>query len=401
MQRAVTTDFSATTVSPDINFRYLWTITFVAALGGLLFGYDWVVIGGAKPFYEAYFHLTREFQIGLANSCALIGCFLGSSAGGRASDYIGRRRTLTLAAALFTVSSVFTGWSFSFHSFIIWRIVGGFAIGLASNVSPTYIAEISPAAWRGRLVSLNQLALVTGILGAQIANWRIARHVPEGLSERAIAASWNVQYGWRWMFTAVALPSLLFLLAVPFIPESPRWLVVRHRIAAAKDVLCKIGGRRYSTAEVESIQQSLRGSGNEGAVWHEILRGKIGRLLLVGIALVVLQQGSGINILFNYAEEVYRSAGYGVNDILFNIVITGTINLLFTVLAMLFGGSAGTPTTHAARLLFDRLLSSCGEYCISHAHAGCLDSRADAGSHRVLRHDPCAHHLGADHGDFP
>lgn len=318
----------------EIRLGYLWLIALVAALGGLLFGYDWVVIGGAKPFYESYFKLTSEAAVGWANSCALIGCFVGSLSGGRASDYLGRKRVLLISAALFTVSSVLTGWSFHFPAFIAWRILGGVAIGLASNVSPTYIAEISPAAWRGRLVSLNQLALVTGILAAQIANWRIARPVPAGLSAAAAAASWNVQYGWRWMFTAVAVPALIFSVATPFIPESPRWLVARAEFARAAEVLHRIGGSAYSNAELQSIQSSLKGA--EGEIrWSEVLRGRMGRLLLVGIALAVLQQGSGINILFNYAEEVYRSAGYGVNEILFNIVITGTINFAFTIVAML------------------------------------------------------------------
>lgn len=326
--------FSPSTKSTEINLRYLWLIAFVAALGGLLFGYDWVVIGGAKDFYQAYFHLSTEVQVGWANSCALIGCFMGSLAGGRLSDYLGRRRVLLISGLLFAVSSVLTGWSHQFSDFIVWRIVGGVAIGLASNVSPTYLAEISPAQWRGRLVSLNQLALVIGILLAQIVNWGIARRVPAGVTVATLTASWNVQFGWRWMFTAVAIPSLIFLIATPFIPESPRWLVARGQADNAALVLTRIGGASYSRLELEAIQSSLPGPAEE-VPWSAVLRGRVFRLLLVGIALAVLQQGSGINILFNYAEDIYRSAGYGMNEILFNIVITGAINLIFTVLAML------------------------------------------------------------------
>jgi len=153
---------------------YVWGIAIVAALGGLLFGYDWVVIGGARQFYEIYFHLSSPGFVGWANSCALVGCFVGSLAAGYFADRYGRRRILLVAAILFAVSSVLTGWAHTFTSFIVWRIVGGTAIGLSSNVSPLYIAEISPAAVRGRLVSLNQFAIVVGILLAQIANWRIA-----------------------------------------------------------------------------------------------------------------------------------------------------------------------------------------------------------------------------------
>lgn len=320
-------------VSAEINLSYVWMIAFVAALGGLLFGYDWVVIGGAKPFYEPYFHLTSQSQVGWANSCALVGCFLGSLVGGRASDYLGRKRVLLASAFIFTLSSVLTGWAFHFSSFIAWRITGGVAIGLASNVSPTYIAEISPAQWRGRLVSLNQLAVVIGILAAQIANWLIARPVSDTLSQAAIFATWNVQYGWRWMFTAVAVPALIFLVTIPLIPESPRWLVAHHQNEKGRQVLAKIGGESYSQSELEGIQESLAGNVEE-VRWSAMLHGRIFTLLWIGIGLAVLQQGSGINVLFNYAEEVYRSAGYGTNEILFNIVITGTINLLFTILAM-------------------------------------------------------------------
>jgi SP family xylose:H+ symportor-like MFS transporter len=192
------------------NTGYVWTISAVAALGGLLFGYDWVVIGGAKPFYEKFFHLGSEELIGWANSCALIGCLAGSVVSGAMSDHFGRKKLLVLTAVLFAVSSVFTGWAGTFSSFVIWRIIGGAGIGIASNVSPTYIAEISPAPCRGRMVTLNQLTIVVGILAAQIVNWLIAEKVPDGATAEMIRQSWNGQYGWRWMFTIVAIPAVIF-----------------------------------------------------------------------------------------------------------------------------------------------------------------------------------------------
>jgi sugar porter (SP) family MFS transporter len=334
MQVAPSAPSTSAAFQGELRIRYIWMIAFVAALGGLLFGYDWVVIGGAKPFYEAYFHLDSATQIGWANSCALLGCFVGSLLTGRMSDQLGRKPVLLISALLFAASSLLTGWSYSFSAFILWRVVGGIAIGLASNVSPMYIAEISPAAWRGRLVSLNQLALVSGILAAQIVNWRIAKPVPEHMTSAAVAASWNVQYGWRWMFTAVAVPAVIFFITTPLIPESPRWLVARARFVDAKRVLMKIGGEEYSQRELQAVTESLAVSTTKRD-WAAFRAPTIRRLVWIGIALAVLQQASGINILFNYAEEVYRSAGYGVNDILFNIVVTGTINLIFTVLAML------------------------------------------------------------------
>jgi sugar porter (SP) family MFS transporter len=318
----------------ELRLGYVWTIAFVAALGGLLFGYDWVVIGGAKPFYEAYFHLTSDAVVGWANSCALIGCFAGSLLAGPAADKLGRKKLLAISALLFAVSSIFTGWAHAFSSFIFWRITGGVAIGLASNVSPMYIAEISPAEWRGRLVSMNQLAIVIGILTAQIVNWRIAEVIPSELHGIVLASSWNAQYGWRWMFTAVALPAFLFLVSAPFIPESPRWLAVSHKLQPAFQVLRKIGGERYAQFQMASIQASIDAP-HEHSAWRELLSRPGRRLLVIGAALAVLQQGSGINVLFNYAQEVYHSAGYGVNETLFNIVITGAINLLFTLVAMM------------------------------------------------------------------
>jgi len=324
---------SATDFQGELRIRYIWMIAFVAAMGGLLFGYDWVVIGGARQFYESYFDLNSAAEVGWANSCALLGCFAGSLLAGRLSDRLGRKKVLLISALLFALSSVLTGWSFSFTAFIVWRVIGGVAIGLASNVSPMYIAEISPAAWRGRLVSLNQFALVVGILAAQVANWRIAERVPEHISQATLAASWNAQYGWRWMFTAVAIPATIFLVTTPLIPESPRWLVARGRIADAGRVLTRIGGHAYSQHELQAVSQSLAVSTSK-LDWRAFRAPNIRRLVWIGIALAVLQQFSGINILFNYAEEVYRSAGYGVNDIMFNIVVTGTINLAFTVLAM-------------------------------------------------------------------
>jgi SP family xylose:H+ symportor-like MFS transporter len=323
-----------TEVVAHYNAAYVWTISSVAALGGFLFGYDWVVIGGAKPFYEEYFQLGSEALVGWANSCALIGCLLGSIVSGGISDRLGRKKLLVLSAILFSVSSVLTGWSHSFSSFVAWRMIGGVAIGIASNVSPTYIAEVSPAPWRGRLVTLNQLTIVVGILAAQIVNWLIADKVSEGATAEMIRQSWNGQYGWRWMFTAVTIPAVVFFLGALFIPESPRWLAKSGDQGRARRTLARIGGERYGQQALEEIQNALGTEVKSGAAWRELVSPGILKVLGIGVGLAVLQQWSGINIIFNYAEEVYRNAGYGVNGILFNIVITGAINLLFTLVAL-------------------------------------------------------------------
>jgi sugar porter (SP) family MFS transporter len=324
-------------VAPEsYNLLYVAGITAVAALGGLLFGYDWVVIGGAKPFYESYFNLTSAALIGWANSSALIGCLAGAVLCGALSDRVGRKRPLILSAFLFAVSSVFTGWAHSFPGFVTWRILGGVAIGMASHAAPIYIAEVGPARWRGRLVALNQLTLVVGILLAQLNNWLIAEPVPNSATAQMIRASWNGQWGWRWMFMAVAVPSVIFLCCALFIPESPRWLIQRSQSKRGLEILERIGGADYAQRTLREIQTSIAIESGVGGTVQELLTPRVLGVLVTGIGLAVLQQWSGINILFNYAEEIYRHAGYDLNGLMFNIVITGTVNLVCTLLALLW-----------------------------------------------------------------
>ena len=205
---------SASTESSNLkaeyNLGYVWLISVVAAMGGLLFGWDWVVIGGAKPFFQRYFELTSEAQIGWANSCALVGCLVGSLMAGALSDKFGRKRLLMLAALLFVVTSLGNALANNFAIFIAWRILGGVGIGLASGLSPMYISEVAPAQMRGKFVSINQLTIVVGILFAQYLNWFIVRDLPQGATDEFIKTSWFGQSGWRWMFGLTALPSLLF-----------------------------------------------------------------------------------------------------------------------------------------------------------------------------------------------
>jgi sugar porter (SP) family MFS transporter len=338
------------------NARYVWLLATVAALGGLLFGYDFVVIGGAKPFYEKFFQLTSARQIGWANSCALLGCLLGSLVAGAAADRFGRKILLIASAAIFAVSSVLTGWAPTFALFVVWRIAGGVAIGIASNVSPVYIAEVSPAPWRGRLVSMNQLTIVVGILAAQIVNWLIAETVLAGATAELIRQSWNGQFGWRWMFTAVTAPSLVFFLGALFVPESPRWLAVNGRKDRARRTLARIGGEEYAESALADVLSTVEPHAGEGR-WAGLLAPGMVRVLAIGVFLAVLQQWSGINVIFNYAEEIYRNAGYGVNEILFNIVVTGSINLVFTLAALSFVDRLGRRSL---------MLAGCGGVALFH-----------------------------------
>ncbi len=204
---------------------YVWAISLIAAMGGLLFGYDFVVIGGAKPFFEKHFQLNNEWLSGWANSCALLGCLAGALASGGLSDKFGRKKLLLLAAFLFASSSALTGWAPTFSWFVAWRLLGGVAIGITSNVAPVYIAEVAPARLRGRFVAIYQLAIFIGFVVGQTANWLIAEKMPDHATAEFVRQSWNGQYGWRWMFTAVSAPSLVFLFAAMLLPESPRWLV--------------------------------------------------------------------------------------------------------------------------------------------------------------------------------
>ncbi len=329
------------TERPAFHMRFIWSVTLVSAMGGLLFGYDWVVIGGAKPFYEKFFGLTTPSEIGWAMSSALVGCLLGALVSGGLSDRFGRKKLLILAGLFFAVSAVWTALAADFTMFVVFRLVGGIGIGLASNLSPMYIAEISPAEIRGRLVSVNQLTIVIGILAAQIVNWLIARPVPAGATPAEILASWNGQTGWRWMFGAETLPAVLFFALMFLVPESPRWLVKNGRAAEAEKVLARVGGPGFAAGALGEIRATLA-DGEIGRVrFRDLLEPGLGRLLVVGVVLAVYQQWCGINVIFNYAQEIFTAAGYGVSDVLFNIVITGAVNLVFTLVAIRLVDRAG------------------------------------------------------------
>jgi SP family arabinose:H+ symporter-like MFS transporter len=317
------------------NWKYLVSISLVSAMGGLLFGYDWVVIGGAKPFYEPFFGIMNSAALqGWAMSCALTGCLAGAVISGWLSDRFGRKRLLILSAGLFVAASLGTGAAGSFGAFIIFRMLGGVGIGLASNLSPMYIAEISPGNVRGGFVSINQLTIVIGILAAQVINWRIAQPVPAGASTADIMSSWNGQMGWRWMFYACTVPAGLFFILMWFVPESPRWLA-KNSMNHPKvlKILSKIGGNEYAVSELNSIEETLRTT-TEKTDLRLLKQPGVSKLLILGIVIAVFQQWCGINVIFNYAQEIFTSAGYSVSDILFNIVITGSVNLIFTLIGM-------------------------------------------------------------------
>lgn len=310
---------------------YLASIAFISALGGLLFGYDWVVVGGAKPFYELYFNIADlPAMQGWVMGSAILGCLLGVLVSGVLSDKYGRKPLMYVAAIVFIVAAVGTGIANNLLVFIICRILGGVGIGIASNLSPMYIAEVSPAKQRGKFVSLNQLTIVIGILGAQLVNWLIAE--PVQVSEDVLN-SWNGQMAWRWMFWAGGVPAILFFILLFFIPESPRWLGTNQKIEKSVSVFTRIGGSEYAQQQIAGLKEGSM-KVVEKANYKMLLEGKMPKILLIGIVIAAFQQWCGINVIFNYAQEIFSAAGYGVSDILFNIVITGIINVIFTIVGM-------------------------------------------------------------------
>ena len=316
-----------------LNMPYVWMICLVAACGGLLFGYDWVVIGGAKPFYEAYFHITDPATSGWAMSSALVGCIVGAMVSGWLSDRFGRRLPLIIAAIAFTLSAVGTALANDFGWFVFWRIVGGVGIGLASALAPVYIAEISPAEKRGRFVAINQLTIVIGVLAAQLVNLMIAEPVASAATQAEILQTWNAQIGWRYMFGAEGVPAVLFLLLMFVVPESPRWLAKANRYPQAEKVLRRIGSVEYAQHTLSDIRHSL-GSENQQVPLSALWQPKVRPIVVMGVVLAVFQQWCGINVIFNYAQEIFASAGFDINDTLKSIVATGLINLIFTLLAL-------------------------------------------------------------------
>ena len=300
-----------------INFRYLLTISVVTAFGGLLFGYDISVISGTIPFIQEVFQLDEQMK-GWVVSSALIGCIAGASYAGRLGDKFGRKKVLFVTGLMFMITSIGCALANSVSSFVFYRIVGGLGVGGASVLAPMYIAEVSPALVRGRMVSLNQLTIVIGIALAYYINYIL------------LAIGDNA---WRWMLAAEAIPTLLFMGALFIVPESPRWLVARNNEPAARKVLEKVAGTDFADFELKEIRESLVGNEKRGTL-KDAFKKKYAFILGIGIFLAVFQQWSGINVIFFYAPDIFAKANMGLSDQLWQTTLIGFTNVVFTLLAM-------------------------------------------------------------------
>ncbi|MGI8960335.1 MAG: sugar porter family MFS transporter [Bryobacteraceae bacterium] len=305
--------------------------TCVSSLGGFLFGYDNIVISGAIGHLSRYYGL-EPVAIGWAAGCGLVGCLVGSACSGAIADRFGLKKALYTCAACFALSSIGVWLAGSFSLYVFWRVVGGIGIGAASIVAPMYIAEIAPAAVRGRLVVLYQFGIVSGILIAVVVNMLI---------ERAGSETWRTEHGWRWMFAAGAIPAIIFALTILFSKESPRWLMKVGRERQAKEVLAEIEGCDLAVREASAIANSLM---EERGDLKELFAGPFRRALLIGFALAAFSQTSGITALLSFLPEVFKNAGRNAADAFLQSVLVGIVNLAFTAIAIWSVDRAGRRT---------------------------------------------------------
>jgi len=282
-----------------INGAFIWKVAFIAAMGGLLFGYDIMVIGGTTTFYEHFFGIENSSLLkGLSVGSAPIGCVVGSVFSMVFADRFGRKRLLIWSAILFLISAIGTAFSSDMFSiddlvvFNVFRLVGGMGIGLAGNISPMYIAEISPTSYRGKVVTTNQLTIMIGMVAAQVANLLISRHgVAAGVSGSVF--NWNQLYGWRWMFGLEALPAIAFLGLAFVIPRSPRWLVKKGRKEEARQVLSLIGGEAYADQEVADISSTISSEETNVVNFREIFGPKLFKIVLLACSWLSCSSGRG------------------------------------------------------------------------------------------------------------
>ena len=298
---------------------YLFFVCLVAAMGGLLFGFDTSVISGAIEFMQSpeVFHLT-PLEKGWAVGCILIGCMFGAGCAGKPSQVYGRKKMLLVTSVIFLLSTLGCAFAVNYTTFVVFRMIAGVSVGAASMLSPLYISEIAPAHLRGRMVSLNQFAIFSGQALAFVSNHLL---VDVGGVDN-----------WRWMLGVMVVPCVLFLVCLLFVPESPRWLAMKGKEEKAWNVLSKIGGDDYADRELRLVEET--GSSKSEGGLRLLFSRPFRKVLVLGIIVAVFQQWCGTNVIFNYAQEIFQSAGYSLGDVLFNIVVTGVANVIFTFVAI-------------------------------------------------------------------
>ena len=303
------------------SLKYVYQCTFVAAVGGLLFGYDTAVVAGAIGFIQQKYELSPAMT-GWAASCALIGCMAGAMFAGALSDKWGRKKVLMISGIAFAVSSLGILIPGDLNWYIVFRFIGGIGIGIASMLAPMYISEIAPANIRGRLISIYQLGIVVGILLIYFVNATIA-----GLHDEA----WNIEHGWRWMFGSGIIPSIVFIVLLFIVPESPRWLAQQNKWREAEDILVKVSGEETAKEELGFIREALS---IQQVSFSKLLKPGLRTALIIGVILAILSQVTGINVIMYYAPEIFKSTGDGSSSALMQTVLVGGINVLMTLVAI-------------------------------------------------------------------
>ncbi|TQO38440.1 SP family arabinose:H+ symporter-like MFS transporter [Arenibacter algicola] len=313
------------------NMKYVYLITTVAALGGLLFGYDTAVIAGAIGFLQTKFELSSAMT-GWAASSAIWGCLFGAMFAGYASDKFGRKKVLLATAILFSLSAIGSALPNTLTPFVAARFIGGLGVGAASMLSPLYISEIAPAKLRGMLVSLYQLAIVLGINFVYFVNLKIANVGTE---------AWNIDMGWRFMLGSEVIPALLFFILLFLVPESPRWLTLNGREEEATSILEKVNGKEKGKQILNEIKETIRA---EKGTLKELFATKLRRALIIGLVLALFSQITGINAIIYYAPEIFKNIGFGTDSALQQTVIIGFVNTIFTFVAIYFIDRLGRRT---------------------------------------------------------